>query len=381
MGKKLIATVLFISLLAMSGCSSTSERESHVTVESSASNPQSISSQIEVEESTSEESSIEPVELSVPQQFCDISFYIPDTWAISVNGDSSDSAGYFLRTQSNSIVTFAISENIDFDTYVDNYEMDFESLNGVSNIQGKEVELMGKPVLYVTCQLPMENRSGETETYFTFWNIFESSDGIAMAILGIPESEENSLDEYLQEYEEVVQSIELVQIASTDEPVISSPSSEPEDSSDSSAVDTHTSEQAAALSKAFDYLDFTSFSYSGLVDQLEYEGFSTEDATWAADNCGADWNEQALQSAKDYLDYTAFSYSGLIGQLEYEGFTTEQATYGVDNCGADWMEQAALCAQNYLDYTEFSRQGLIDQLLYEGFTQEQAEYGVTQAGM
>lgn len=71
----------------------------------------------------------------------------------------------------------------------------------------------------------------------------------------------------------------------------------------------------------------------------------------------------------------------MIGQLEYEGFTTEQATYGADNCGADWMEQAALSAQNYLDFTEFSRQGLIDQLLYEGFTQEQAEYGVTQAGM
>ena len=148
-----------------------------------------------------------------------------------------------------------------------------------------------------------------------------------------------------------------------------------------SAVEAHTSEQSAALSKAFDYLEFSSFSYSGLVDQLEYEGFSTEDASWAADNCGADWNEQALQSAKNYLDYTAFSYTGLIGQLEYEGFTTDQATYGADNCGADWMEQAALCAQNYLDFTSFSREGLIDQLLYEGFTQEQAEHGAAQVGM
>lgn len=152
-------------------------------------------------------------------------------------------------------------------------------------------------------------------------------------------------------------------------------------SSETSAAAAPTSQQSAALSTALDYLDFTAFSHSGLVDQLEYEGFSTEDATWAADNCGADWDQQALQSAKDYLDFTAFSYSGLIDQLEYEGFTTEQATYGVDNCGADWMEQAALCAQEYLDYSEFSRQGLIDQLEFEGFTAEQAQYGVTQAGM
>lgn len=88
----------------------------------------------------------------------------------------------------------------------------------------------------------------------------------------------------------------------------------------------------------------------------------------------------AISKAKSYLNYTAFSYSGLIGQLEYEGFSTEEATYGVDNCGADWNEQAAKKAQDYLDYTSFSRSALIDQLLYEGFTAEQAEYGVSAVG-
>lgn len=90
--------------------------------------------------------------------------------------------------------------------------------------------------------------------------------------------------------------------------------------------------------------------------------------------------KNALGTALDYLDYTAFSRSGLISQLEFEGYSTEDATFAVDNCGADWKEQAALCAQNYLDYTSFSRQGLIDQLVFEGFTQEQAEYGVTAVG-
>lgn len=90
--------------------------------------------------------------------------------------------------------------------------------------------------------------------------------------------------------------------------------------------------------------------------------------------------KNALAKAKSYLDYMPFSYTGLIEQLEYEGFSTEEATFGADNCGADWNEQAALKAQAYLDYQSFSRQGLIEQLLYEGFTQEQAEYGVTAVG-
>lgn len=135
-----------------------------------------------------------------------------------------------------------------------------------------------------------------------------------------------------------------------------------------------------ALSKAHDYLNYTAFSYSGLIDQLEYEGYSTEACTYAVDNCGADWNEQALQKAQSYLDYSAFSYAGLIDQLEYEGFTAEQSTYAVDGCGADWNEQAANKAQEYLDYTSFSRQGLIDQLIYEGFTSEQSEYGAAAVG-
>lgn len=135
-----------------------------------------------------------------------------------------------------------------------------------------------------------------------------------------------------------------------------------------------------ALSKARDYLDFTAFSYTGLIDQLEYEGYSAEACTYAADNCGADWNQQALEKAQSYLDFSAFSYSGLNDQLEYEGFTVEQTTYAVDNCGADWNEQAALKAQEYLDVMSFSRQGLIDQLIYEGFTTEQAEYGVSAVG-
>ena len=91
--------------------------------------------------------------------------------------------------------------------------------------------------------------------------------------------------------------------------------------------------QQNALKTAKSYLDISAFSYSGLIEQLEYEKFSTEDATYGADNCGADWNEQAAKMAESYLDISSFSRDGLIEQLEYEGYTHDQAVYGVDSVG------------------------------------------------
>lgn len=90
--------------------------------------------------------------------------------------------------------------------------------------------------------------------------------------------------------------------------------------------------------------------------------------------------KNALDKAKSYLDYTAFSKEGLIEQLEYEGFTNAEAKFGADNCGANWKEQAAKKAKQYMDYSSFSKKGLIDQLEYEGFTSEQAEYGAKAVG-
>lgn len=153
-----------------------------------------------------------------------------------------------------------------------------------------------------------------------------------------------------------------------------------ENHEESEADNTPTIGQRNALKSAKDYLSFTAFSHEGLIDQLEYEKYSHEDAVYAADNCGADWNEQALKSSKDYLSMTAFSYSGLIEQLEYEKFTKEQAAYGADNCGVDWNEQAAKSAKNYLNIMSFSKDSLIEQLEFEGFTHEQAVYGVEQNG-
>jgi colicin import membrane protein len=91
--------------------------------------------------------------------------------------------------------------------------------------------------------------------------------------------------------------------------------------------------------------------------------------------------ENACESAQDYLDMMAFSRKGLIRQLIREGYSVEDATYAADVVDADWDEQAAKSAQDYLDTMSFSRKGLINQLKHEGFTEKQAVYGVSQTGL
>lgn len=91
--------------------------------------------------------------------------------------------------------------------------------------------------------------------------------------------------------------------------------------------------QQSAVRAALDYLEMSGFSRSGLIEQLEYEGFSTEDATFAVDNITVDWNVQAARSAAAYLEMSGFSRSGLVDQLLYEGFTPAQAQYGVAAVG------------------------------------------------
>lgn len=135
----------------------------------------------------------------------------------------------------------------------------------------------------------------------------------------------------------------------------------------------------ASVKEALEYLNVMAFSRQGLIDQLEYEGFSHTDAVYGVDHCGADWKEQAVKMAKSYLNSSAFSYSGLCDQLEYEGFSAAEARHGVDRCGADWKEQAVKMAKSYLNISSFSRSELIDQLEFEGFTREQAVYGANNA--
>jgi colicin import membrane protein len=97
---------------------------------------------------------------------------------------------------------------------------------------------------------------------------------------------------------------------------------------------------------------------------------------------GATLSQQnAVEKAESYLEFTAFSKTGLIGQLEFEGFSKADSEYAVNNITVDWNEQAVLKAESYLEFTSFSKQGLIDQLKFEGFTPEQAEHGASAVGL
>lgn len=91
--------------------------------------------------------------------------------------------------------------------------------------------------------------------------------------------------------------------------------------------------QQNAVRSAQEYIEISSFSRSGLIEQLIFEGFSTADATYAVDSITVDWNVQAARSAKEYLEISSFSRIGLVEQLVFEGFTPAQAQYGVATTG------------------------------------------------
>ena len=139
--------------------------------------------------------------------------------------------------------------------------------------------------------------------------------------------------------------------------------------------------QSNARKKGASYLSYSSFSRSGLIKQLEYEGFSNADATYGADAQNADWNKQAVKKGASYLSYSSFSRTGLIKQLEYEGFSNLEAIFGTDAQNMDWNKQAVKKAASYLSYSSFSLSGLIDQLEYEGFTSSQAAFGAASTGL
>lgn len=98
---------------------------------------------------------------------------------------------------------------------------------------------------------------------------------------------------------------------------------------------TVTTSQKNALASAENYLGTMPFSQKGLVKQLssEIDGFSKEDAEWAASHVKADWNEQAAKAAKNYQDTIPQSGPALKKQLEFDGFTPEQAAHGVSSAG------------------------------------------------
>ena len=91
--------------------------------------------------------------------------------------------------------------------------------------------------------------------------------------------------------------------------------------------------------------------------------------------------KNALRSAEGYLKTMPFSKTGLIEQLKFSGFSIEDATYGANNSGADWKAQAVKAAEAYLKTMPFSKTRLIEQLEFSGYTHDQAVFGVLATGL
>lgn len=88
-----------------------------------------------------------------------------------------------------------------------------------------------------------------------------------------------------------------------------------------------------ALKTANSYMKWAKFSKKRLKDQLEFEGFSKDEANYAAETIQVDWNEECAKAAKSYMSWTGYSRKRLVEQLQFEGFTDSEVAYGVSAVG------------------------------------------------
>ncbi len=150
-------------------------------------------------------------------------------------------------------------------------------------------------------------------------------------------NEKTSNVDYSKDFEKLIQTITIKDDYAKEKIEIETETvevkTEEEKTKENNPTSSTTIGQRNALRSAKNYLSMMAFSYSGLVEQLEFEQYSHDDAVYAADNCGADWNKQAAKSAKNYLEMMPFSREELISQLEFEGFSHEEAVYGAEANG------------------------------------------------
>ena len=184
---------------------------------------------------------------------------------------------------------------------------------------------------------------------------------------------------YLPHFRAILNTIETIEVPTIEQ--AQEPIYETTQTPERAQTPTTTPSQRNAIGSAEQFLQVSSFSRSSLISQLEFGGFSNEDATFAVDNITVDWYEQAVRSADGFLAVSAFSRTSLIDQLVFGGFTQNQATHAVDNIEVDWYEQAYRSANSFLAVMPLSRSALIDQLVFGGFTSSQATQAVDRVGL
>ena len=91
--------------------------------------------------------------------------------------------------------------------------------------------------------------------------------------------------------------------------------------------------QKSALRTARLYISYSYKSRSALIRQLEMEGYDTATATEAVDSLGMNWAEEAAGAAQNYVRLGNFNHDTLIAQLQYVGFTPDEAAYAAASVG------------------------------------------------
>ena len=315
MKKKLVLTLSLLAIAILSGCSNTSREDSI--------SPSELSEEDSTEDSREEKNGFS-ANANTTTTFFGYDISIPSYWKFNEDISDLSTETYYAET-GNSVsmlqlkcMSSPFSDFEDFDNqkeeFIESFGNSFDSFD-LTDISSLDISNF-KGLLFVFSSSSADiNYDGRM-----FCFVSESSNNF----IGITLLQSDNTDyNYFSDYEKILNSITPSSGLTGAEPAEEESSDEPE----------IPFEYQNALSKAHDYLSFTSFSYSGLIDQLEYEEFSTEAATYAADNCGADWNEQAAMKAQSYMDFSSFSRQGLIDQLLYEGFTQEQAEYGATAVG------------------------------------------------
>lgn len=129
-----------------------------------------------------------------------------------------------------------------------------------------------------------------------------------------------------------------------------------------------------------DYDTSSSYSSDDDTDYSSDDDTSTS-SSFTDDYSALDYESQnCYDQAMSYLDFMAFSRNGLIQQLQYEGYTDNAISNALDlleKYYVSWDTEAVKKAQEYMETFSFSQQRLYEQLIHDGFTEEQANYGVT----
>ena len=244
-----------------------------------------------------------------------IKYKIPKSW-IAVDSNSDDTSLYYKNELGDndgllSVVYHKFNGNVLDSKNVEKVK------DSIKKSQDYKNDLKGEyaQVNSIDVEKLYYNKSIDGKTYKNEMLVFPVKNGyFVVCAMSLPEND------YSSEFDKIFESIEITSAYDTTEATTEK----------TTEVYEPTTGEENALNKAFDYLDYNAFSKSGLIKQLKYEGFTTKEAKYAANNCNANWKDQAYKKATSYLGSQAFSKSGLIKQLEYEGFTNSQAKYGAN---------------------------------------------------